>query len=622
MENRRVIIFFITGIILCLIILLAGRENRRFLVAPDKTSTYLVTEVLDDVRSVVIEHSGTRIEVQREGSRWRMTAPIEATVDNSMMKRLIKEFGSATISDALDFDEIDGRGLSINDYGLHPARSRVIFSLARHELSFLFGKKTASGTNVYLRKDNLNKVLVVSRTLYDAIPTGVDELRSRRLIECDRNLVSTVTVRRPGHPFIKLILKEGSWVMEEPVCARASQEKVHDFIEKLSAARVTEFIWPSLSNVMDVAEYELALKTRKALYGLDDDTGTTITIQTLDGSGDVALVIGRGVGNNGDAIHVLLDNGRAIGKITGSIAHLIDVTAVSFRSMRIFDALPAPVKRLDIVVDTEAFVLSHTNQLWQIDSPVSEPADQQFVQRTIDTLLSMKAEQIRSHAHEDEASARKADAGYVALSVGDQTIVASIKKTDYRGELYEFEFADKPEVYYVAESNMPPALIDSAALLDFRDKTILAIPEQAVQRVTLRRFNETFFTAEFIEDSGSWHLGAGDFQGRVNQQAFSRLLALLTDLKADRVVKVGFETPDLEYYGFATPWLEVTLDLNLDDAIRRSLLVGRSDGNNLRYVMARGDQSIFLVEEQKLALFTSSLTVQEGDQHGEEAGSY
>ncbi len=611
MSNKRIILFFLTGILLCLVILFAGRGNRRFLVVPDQRPAYLVRGIVDEVSSVTIERAGGRMEIGRDGSRWRMTAPIDAAVDRGVMGRLVNGFESVAIKDRLTLNEIRDRDLSLTDYGLSPPRARVTFLAAGRQFTFLFGTATASGGDIYVRKNHMDQVWVVPIAVYDAIPAEVDELRSRRLADCDPVLVRSIAIRRPGHPFIRLALKEGVWLIEEPISAKASQERVGRFLQSLLDVRVLQFVWPSLDNVMDVADYERALKTRKGLYRLDEESGSSISIQTIDGSFDTTVVFGGRTDKVENSIYTLLDNGRAIGTVSNSFTSVISVEPEYFRGMRIFDGIAGLISRAQIMIGSDLFVLSRTNELWQIDSPVSEPADQRRVQRAIDAIVSLKADRIVHSVQPDESGDQGFETGYIELTSGSETLLCSVKKADYAGQAYELAFANSHDVYYVAGSNMPPALISRDALLDFRDKNLLSLPENSISRVTVKKSGETAFVAEYARATQTWFPAGGDVGGRLNQDAFRRILRFLYDSQADQVAKIGLSPSDPEYYGFTEPWLEINLDLHVAEAVRRTLLIGRSAGGNLRYAMRRGDQSVFLIDEQRLAVFTETLTTKD-----------
>ncbi len=610
MGNKRIILFFITGIFLCLVILIAGRNSRRFLVLPDKNASLLVKDIFDDVTKVVIERAGRRIEIRRDGSRWRMLAPVEASVDLGVMTRLLNGFDSVVVKDRLGVDEIKGRGLSIADYGFYPARARVTFQTSEKEISFLFGSSTASGNDVYVRKNKRDQVLVIPYAVYDVIPEDANMLRSRRLVDCDPVLVNSFDIRRPGHPFIRLVMHNGAWVIEEPVSSKASSEKVEEFLNRLFDVRVFKFVWPSLDNVMDVADYERALKMRKGLYGLDDDIGTSIHIHTIDSSFDSNVVVGHKMEKVGESVYALLDNGMAIGVISNSFDSVVNVESEYFRSMRIFEELAYPIERLQFMIGKDLFVLSRTNDVWEIDSPASEPADQEMVQKSVDELLSLKADRIKGRVEQDESGAQGVDLSYVEFTAGPVTAMVSVKKIDYEGLSYELSFTDQSEVYYVAGSNMPPVLTEREVLLDFRNKTLLSLPDGSIRKVTIKKFGEPAFGIEYIEEDQRWHPTTGNLNGgRLNLDAFNKVLAFLNGFRANKVVKVGLSVDDPAYYGFVQPWLEINLDVNVEDAVRRTLLIGRSAGAGMRYVMVRGGQSVFLVDEKRLSVFAEALVV-------------
>ncbi len=594
---------------LCLVILIAGRNSRRVLVVPDESSFLLLKDIFDDLSSIVIEREGQRIEMQRNGSRWKMLAPVEASVDQGALARLMNGFDSVVVNDRLSYDEIKKRGLSVVDYGLYPARARVIFKSPKRNITILIGAFSAIGDEVYVRKNKSEQVLVVPRAVYDVIPEDANALRSRRLIDCDRTLVNSIDIRRPGYPFIRLVKVSGAWRIEQPLNVPASAQSVDDFLDNFFGVRVFRFAWPTLDNVMDVADYESALKMRKGLYGLDDETGITIHINTFDGSFESKVIIGHRSEKIGEPVYALLDNSAAIGAISNSFADVVSVTPSDFRSMRVFEAVDSPVKRLQLIHGNDLFVLSQTNDLWRIDSPASEPVDQEVVHRAIEEMIALEAGRIVTKTRLDESAELGGDISYVEFQAADSVSVVSIKKADLSGTLYELSFADSSDLFYVDGSNMPPAMIKRQAVLDFRDRTLLSFPVESISRVTIKRFGETALSVEYVKDDEAWHPVAGEITGPLNVEAFERVLNLLSGFRADKVVKIGMSVDDAAYYGFKEPWLEINLDVNIASAVRKTLLVGRSAGSNLRYVMVRGDQSIFTVEEQRLSVLTEGLFI-------------
>jgi hypothetical protein len=280
--------------------------------------------------------------------------------------------------------------------------------------------------------------------------------------------------------------------------------------------------------------------------------------------------------------------------------------------MRVFDQFNSPVKRLQLMQGDKLFVLSQTNEIWRIDSPASEPADQEAVRRAVEEMIALEAGRIVTRTREDESVESGGQMNYIEFIAEDSIARVSIKKVDQEGSLYELSFADGPDLFYVDGSNMPPAMIQNEAVLNFRDKRLLDLPKESISRVTIKKFGETTLSVEYVKDDEAWHPVTGEIAGKLNVQAFDKVLGLLSGFRADTVVEIGMSINDPEYYGFKEPWLEINLDVNIESAVRKTLLVGRSAGFNLRYVMIRGDQSIFMVEEQRLSVLSEGLFVGKG----------
>jgi hypothetical protein len=159
---------------------------------------------------------------------------------------------------------------------------------------------------------------------------------------------------------------------------------------------------------------------------------------------------------------------------------------------------------------------------------------------------------------------------------------------------------------------MPPVMVEREVVMDLRDKTLLSLSSKSINRVTIKKYGTIALSVAYAEADGTWHPSDGELKGKLNSEAFAKVLELLTAFRADKVVKIGMSVADSEYYGFKEPWLEVNLDVDIESAVRKTLLVGRAAGFNLRYVMLRGDQSVFTVDEQRLDIFTEGLFMEDG----------
>lgn len=611
MGNRRVILFLLAGIAVCALLLWGAQRRVRFFPAAGKTKAVLVEHVLDGVDRLTVERGDARIGLRKQGGLWEMEAPFAARVDQGAVARLLDAFESERVTDALSFQELRRRELSLKEFGLAAARTHVVLSGPQQRDEFLFGAFTPLGSEVYVRMNGLDQVLVVPSGLYGLLPRTADDLRSRRLAHGNRALLRSIELRVPGKPFIKLSKETGTWRLVQPSPAPASDAKVESLLDVVYGASVARFVWPTVSNVMDVAESESALRTRMELYGFGADTGMQLQVQEAGSSQPSKIVFGRPLDGDAGLTYILLPGGDAIGAVSNSVADAFRVQPAGLRDTRLFSELPGRVRRLQVYFGDLLYVLTQTNSLWRLEAPVSDVADQAVVKETVERLLRLDAESVDEGGPEGQPRQRADSEEGVPLShvelFTEQDALRFMVAPDDVGERYlRITFTNAPAVFRVAASNVPPALVSMVGLLSLRDKTVLALPKESLRRITLKREGGAAEAVERETGAAVWRLGEGQ-SGRLMPERLSALLGRLSDLKADRIEKLGLSPGDPDAYGLRAPWLEVSVDVDAVDTVRKTVLVGKEAGFGKRYAMVRGLDVLFVLSGETVAGLSARL---------------
>ena len=601
--------FLLTGIAVCALLLWGVQRRVRFLPVDGKARAVLIEHPLDKLESLALERGDSRIELRRSEGRWDMHSPFPARVDQGEVARILDAFEKAKVTDAVGFQELRRRELSLKEFGLAPAAMRVTLREAQRCDEVQLGAQTPLGREVYVRMNDLSQVFVVSGDLVRELPRTADDLRSRKLTFGDRALLRTIELRVPGRPFIKLSKETGTWRLVQPGAASASDDKVESLLDALYDARVTRFVWPTVSNVMDVAEADSAMKARMELYGFGADTATQVVLQGAVPSLASKLLFGRALDDSDALNYVLLPGGEAVGAVSNQVVKLFQLLPSDLRDTRLFFGKPDAVRRLEVVFGDMLFVLTQTNAVWRMQAPVSDVADQHAVKDTVEQLLRLKAVDVIDESQEGRRSNGEPSPpiSHVELTSDQGPLRFAIALDDYEGARYRVTFTNSPTVYVVASSNMPPALTSMLGLLGLRDKTVLALPEGSARRVTVKRMSPGETEVLRREDGGAvWRLGEGR-TGKVDAGRLAVWLARVEALKADRIEKLGLSLEDLDSYGLRAPWLEISVDVDAADAVRKTLLIGKEAGFGKRYAMVRGLDVLFVLDEETLGVLSARL---------------
>lgn len=611
MSNLKSIFFLLGAIAFCCALLLLLRHKDALMPMQEKARSALFDAPLDAVTRVTIDYSETRIGLERGTAKWHLTAPFAAQVEQSAVTRLLDALESAQVVDTLSFREMRHRELSLKDLGLMPARLQLVLEEAGQRDTLLFGATTASGKECYLRRNNDEQVLVLPATILPHLPATADDLRSRRLLHGGRKDIRGLEVRAPGCPYIALSRDEkGTWLLTQPTAAAVAQERAESLIDTLYTTPVNFFLWPTISNIMDVAETETAQKTRLALYGLVEDSGTQITV--LKGDNPPArVVVGRTLPEAPDLNYILLPEGVAIGAISNSIAEAFTLTLDDLRDNTPFRRAATNLRRLQVSLDHLHCTLTQTNGIWRFETPFAGEASQSAVRATLEQLTNLKADTLTDltlwrQQHNIEPDAPVSE---VELQAENSTLRFTLFHGNLQSDSYNLLLADHPTVYSVNLTNLPSAFVTKSGLLALRGTTMLALPQSAVRRLAARLDGKTSYSAERESDSNEWRLKAGT-RGHLNSTQLSTLLLLLENLNAERIEEIGFTQEQFAAYGLLEPWLELTIDVDSRDTLRRTLIVGRELSFGKRYAVVRGLDILFVLDNTNLAALAAPLVEQ------------
>jgi hypothetical protein len=307
--------------------------------------------------------------------------------------------------------------------------------------------------------------------------------------------------------------------------------------------------------------------------------------------------------DDADALcYALLQGGDTVVAVSNDVVKAFSVRLSDLRDTRLFFEKPGGVRRLDVRFHDVLFALAQTNDVWRLQAPVEDRADQRAVRDAIEQLLRLNAEFVTEDQQEAQRLAAEpaVPISYVDLVADQSAYRFMIAADDVEGQRYRVTFTNSAAVFHVASSNVPPALVSLIGLLGLRDKAVLDLAADSVRRVTVRRQGEG--SGETVQrDAGSlvWRLGEG-MTGRVVPEKLAEWLACATALKADRIEKMGVSPDDLDSYGLRVAWLEISVDVDAADALRKAILIGKEAGFGKRYAMVRGLDVVFVLDAETL----------------------
>jgi hypothetical protein len=231
-----------------------------------------------DIKKVELAWKGKDVTlVQREGNKWWIEAPLEARADGTKMSALLSALGRLEGEEFLDMPE-EEEGLA--KYGLADPLVRVALykkkaaAAAEEEGAgeetgyslfgaFLLGKVEGDEANYYATVEGEETLHRVRGSFYeDDFPASVETLRSKKVLDISRFLVTGIDYRGPEGPVV-LVREEGVWKLEKPSSGGADEKDVNSLLTEAMGLEVDRFVQEMPDDLaawgLDPAGSEIAL---------------------------------------------------------------------------------------------------------------------------------------------------------------------------------------------------------------------------------------------------------------------------------------------------------------------------------------------------------------------------
>lgn len=263
----------------------------------------------------------------------------------------------------------------------------------------------------------------------------------------------------------------------------------------------------------------------------------------------------------------------------------------------LFDMDSTQVSLVRLVTPDDSVTLERRSGEWYLTKPLDYRASQSSVEELVGSACHLIVESLVSDQPEKHAKLQVDSTGTaVTMQAGTQTYAFVVGKpsSDYRHSYVRKQGAN--EVYLVKGVL---GRTYNRRLSDWRDRTILDLDQEGVQRVTV--FSQAGRTTLARQDTG-WTVESdqGSFQG--DGEAVGRLLSALCSLKASDFR----DKPPQAFQGaltkgeprqepdFSTP--EVRAEIMLGDGTQEGLSFVPEDDKKLRYLAKKdADDTVFVV---------------------------
>jgi len=541
-----------------------GRKGRVFTAEPA------------DVTEVELKRPDSVVKLKREGDGWQILEPVKARGDRGP----IDETVTSVVTARMD-REIESAPAALGDFGLDRPAAEVTLRLKDGKpLGLVLGAKNPTGVWVYAREVGKPAVFVVGDSVLRDTTRPLADFRDKAVLAFDQKDVTALEIITRDDT-IAVEQADGRWKLTRPRALPADGDMLRDFLEKLRAARVKEF----------VAEAPRSLEP----FGLDRPVKVSIHTGRDKDRATKTLLFGRGDPAK-KGVYAMRAGESAVVVIPDETWAAVPKNVAVLRDKTVVEVERDKVTRLEIESPKGAVTLAQENGRWKITAPEALPADQVEAGAVLFKLRELRAQAFLS---EDAAGVpRYLAKPTVRVTIGEQGAPAPrtlllAPSPERRG--------GAPTAYAGLAGRGPVVLVDGKVLEelgrsvdDLRDRALLpGLEPKDIKRMRVRAGGQTVV----VERSGDvdWKLVEGG-RGSAKVATVDNLLYALRALKWKSIATPTGDEPTR--YGLDAPTLEVTL-LKADGAELAALLVGKRDGERA-WVKLKAAPAIYAVDAKQL----------------------
>ena len=474
---------------------------------------------------------------------WLLAKPIAYPAQATAIEALLDTLQKLTPATRLDAAELRNHRNADAEFGFETPRISLVIETAGQRRQLLVGNKTPPGDQVFLRLVGVDGAFVVDADWLKLIPRSVDDWRDTALVGINNGGPDWLILTN-GAKVIELRRDTTNrfWRLVRPFPARANTDRITVALQRLQAARVTQFVTDNPK--VDLSAFGLQPPDFDLWLG----HGTNLTS---------ALLVGKSPTNDSTQVFAKRERWNAIVTTAREPLSPWRGSVNDFRDSHLLE-LTAPVAEIDVRGQNNFILQQQGSNDWQM---VDEkfPVDAENVQLFIKTLAGLRvAEFVKDvvTAPDLPAYGLATPSRQITLlsTAGDtnSVIVQLSFGTNQNNEVY-VRRADEDFVYAVTaeDFNRLPEMA-----WEFRERRIWHFNETNVAQITIHQNGRT---REIIRNGlNQWSLAAGS-QGIINPPAIEETVHRLGDLTA--AGWVGRNVTEPEKFGLKPENLSLTVEL-------------------------------------------------------------
>ena len=543
------------------------------------------------------------VSLSRRGARWVIDPPAAGRADSRRVELALETVLRARIRDRVTERQRKGRGLSLANYGLAPARARVAVSGPGWNSVVDFGDHTPGGDGVFALAEGSTDVFVVDRAVFDLLPRSLDDLRDRTLFAGSGPDPTAFEIRRLGAPLVRLARGEtGVWTMERPFRSPLSPTAATALLETLRNASVSRFVWtpgaPGTSSEVLIA------------HGLaPDEAVLTLSVWRPGEASPDSFAFGQPDPSDASRVFVATLADGSVCTVDRAVLDALRMPLDVLRDRRPFPYAPEELLSVSFQSGDGAFAIERpeTGAPWSLVRPSAQPADQEAVDLFFERLLSLLDE--GAEPLPDASVAEPLDAVRIDLIPEPpapplHSWIARVAPGEEGGvERLLLTVPDNGIRHVLPAGTFLSGTLAAPLFAALRDPSVLALPPGALASLTRRTPDGEEQTVRLGGD-GAWFSSKPPpvFADRAAAEALSGLLTNLVSSGAATLF-----TSDSAAYGLLPPRLEIVVSTTLTNRPVVILQLGTALPDGSAYLRIRGEDPVFTLPPPAASVLSAPL---------------
>ena len=608
----------------------------------DRNKPVVVRTALTDIRAgevveLSIESGSLAVSFFKKNESWFISRPIQVRADESRVDMIVGTLESLMRQEVVTRDERDSRRLTLNDYGLHKPRVRLVAVSRRDGVErneeVLIGNDAPLGGLLYAKLATNDEVVAVSREIMNVIPEKLEKLRDRTILHGDILKTSRLDIKKADSGFIQLARLEDGWFVQQPIVTRADSAKVNQLLDALYSLKAEDFVWDANIETGDVVRVEetAANPVMKAeTYRLTpDEARVRVTVWVKGDEVGHELFLGKEAGEKSGRIYARCKGADSIYTVSESVLGAVSVGVNDVRDKNLFFVPAGSVNYVSLQKGDSKLILQRgTNEGWAVVEPVRWKADDRFVDQVVGSISRLRVESFQEGTNlvEFGLDAPACIAGLsdsvpdAAVSTnkleklqekGDEKAATSVVKQrrlligePREGKETVFaKFEEEPYIFEIARTTVDFLGRNPVDPLVYRDRTMFSLDPVTVKRISLLKNG----VEQVIEKSeeGKWTAAVGPGTNQVNTATVDDILFAVADMRA---MRTECQSPEsLVQYGLDRSGTTLTFGLTGDKGVQKSLVMGFRSGTDGIYAMVQGLDVVFVIGNKMMNLLVKDL---------------